>query len=408
MNVIVSLLLKTLRWPLAIRLAHVLAMHILTLGLYALAFPNSSLGGLMIFPLILSSWLFGWQGGLLSFISITVVLGTNNILASGTAFWTSASFTPFALGSFYGLVVCLIVGLLRLMTDTLLKVQHKIVDTEQAYEQEHALNELKDQVLQNLKHELRTPLTQIQGYLELLEQGQQQFDDETKARFFTYARNGCDELLSLIKTALETTTSTKQAQPCHPIFFSLQHEVQTVIAHFEPQLLHDRRIEVTIDASMQVYADPRFVRQVLRNLLTNACKYTPPQTGIIISAALVATTNAGHGLPEMIRVNVRDQGPGIAPEQQSLLFQRFVRLPNALESNQAGSGLGLAICKQLVEAMGGSIWVESSGRNGEGCCFSFTLANGSAINAKAYPKQKPVNNETKKEIDNGQYTVPIF
>jgi signal transduction histidine kinase len=83
----------------------------------------------------------------------------------------------------------------------------------------------------------------------------------------------------------------------------------------------------------------------------------------------------------MFLVRVRDEGPVHPPEQHAREFERIARLSNELTQAQPGSVLGLAICKQLVEAMGGTIWVESTGRNGEGSCFSFTLASGSQSNA---------------------------
>jgi len=70
---------------------------------------------------------------------------------------------------------------------------------------------------------------------------------------------------------------------------------------------------------------------------------------------------------------VQDAGPGIPPEEIPLLFEKFVRLKRDLAGPTRGTGLGLYLCKQLVEAMGGSIWVESSGRIGEGSRFCFTL-----------------------------------
>ena len=155
------------------------------------------------------------------------------------------------------------------------------------------------------------------------------------------------------------------------------------LSHCEPRLLQDHPVALEIAESTQVCADARFVRQIMRNLLTNACKYTPARTQIVVSAAPMSTSAMDHPLAQsgMVCVRVRDDGPGIPPEQHACLFQRFVRLPNATASAQPGSGLGLAICKQLVEAMGGTIWVESTGRDGEGSCFSFTLASGSLSSA---------------------------
>ena len=405
MNVVVTLTLRLLRLPTRRRLVLVLGTLVVSLGLYGLAFPTTYLGGVLMLPIILSAWLFGWGGGLLCVAGVTLMLGASYGVAFGGTFWSSAWFVPFVTGTLYGLAVSLTVGVLRRMTDALLGAQHIIARTEQVYRQEHAQNELKDQVLQNLSHELRTPLTQILGYLDLLETYQEQFDAATQARFIMSARSGCEELISLIVTALETAHASEVQQPLHLSVFSLQHEIQTVIAHFEPRFLQGYRVELDIAETVQVHADPRFVRQIVRNLLSNACKYTPTQTTITVSAASMSPTNEPHGRAGMICVRVSDQGSGIPLEQQPLLFQRFVRLPNTAESTQPGSGLGLAICKQLVEAMGGSIWVESTGRNGKGCCFSFTLVSGSASGADDQVKCDGGSNDQAKARPHGEHAA---
>ncbi len=398
MNAGVTLSLRLLHLPTSRRLALILSALAMSLGLYWLAFPTTSLGGVLMLPLVLSTWLFGFRGGLLCAACITLVLGATYGLTFGGSFWSSAWFVPFVMGTLYGLVVCLIVGVLSRLTKALLSAQHAIARTEQAYEQERALNELKDQALQNLGHELRTPLTQIQGYLELLETCHGQLDATTQAHFIAYAQSGCEELLSLTETALATAQAPMAQQPFHLSVFSLKHEIQTVLAHFEPQFLQDYRVELDIAESMQVHADARFVRQIIRNLLTNICKYTPTSTRVTVSAAPTSAANELCGQTGMICVRVRDQGPGIPLEQQHLLFQRYMRLPNAVDSTQPGSGLGLAICKQLVEAMGGVIWVESTGRDGEGCCFSFTLASGSLFSADEQVKRHGGSNDQAKAI----------
>jgi signal transduction histidine kinase len=403
MNVVITLSLRLLRLPTWGRLALVLGILVVSLGLYWLDFPTTYLGGVLVLPLVLSGWLFGLEGGLLCFVGILLILGAGYGLAFGSEFWSSAWFPPFVDGMLCGMVVCLTVGVLRRTTDALLCAQHRIVHTERAYQREHELNELKDRALQNLGHELRTPLTQIQGYLELLEAYQDQLDEATQARFIRYARSGCEELLSLIAMTLESAYASGAQQSLRPGVFSLRHEIQTVIAHFEPRFLQDNRVNLNIPDLVWVYADARAVRQVVRNLLTNACKYTPAQTRIVISAAPISVADQAHGQAGMICVCVKDNGPGIPLEQQPQLFQRFVRLPNATESTRSGSGLGLAICKQLVEAMGGTMWAESTGRNGEGCCFSFTLASASASEADDWLKHERESDDEEKAIPLGQH-----
>lgn len=368
-----SLFLRLLSLSTGKRLALALVMFAVSLGFYELVFPATYFGPILLLPLVCAAWLFGWRGGLLCIAGLTLALGVRYGLASGAAFWHSTRLAQLMMGTLYGLIVCLAVGALRYAIRALLDERQAVERVQQAYQQEHALNEWKDHTLQDLNHELRIPLTQTDGYLELLETYGDTLDSATHARFIAFARSGCEELLHLTRTAMETMQASGKQHPLKLNVFSLRHEVHTALAHCEPRLLQDHHVELEIAASTRVCADARFVRQVVRNLLTNACKYTPAQTQVIVSAAPLEASAHSGAQAGMICVCVRDYGPGIPPAQQAALFQRFVRLPNATASAQPGSGLGLAICKQLIEAMGGTIWIESTGRDGEGCCFSFTL-----------------------------------
>jgi signal transduction histidine kinase len=129
------------------------------------------------------------------------------------------------------------------------------------------------------------------------------------------------------------------------------------------------------------------LRQVLLNLLGNALKYTPPGSRIALGAECVDAVRVweratrGRLTQECIEaasgtfvmLTVRDWGLGIAPTEQSLLFTKFTRLEAAKKSSQRGAGLGLYLCRQLIEAMNGRIWMESSGIEGEGACFFVAL-----------------------------------
>src|SRR5579859_6689258 len=368
-----SLFLRLLNLPARQRLALVLLIFVGSLGLSELfrsAFSISYCGPAL--ALVCAAWLFGWRGGLFCLAGLTVALAAGYGLVSGGVTWHSPWLAPFLTAVVYGLVVSLAVGALNHVSRSLLAERQDVARLQQIYEQEHALNEWRDHALQDLNHELRVPLTQTDGYLELLETYRDSLDAATQAQFIALARSGCDELLNLIRATIETLQASAMQQPVHASVFSLRHEVHTLLAHFDSRLLQDHPVELNIADSIQVCADPRYVRQIMRNLLTNASKYTPAGTPITVSASDHSQGQAG-----MVCVSVQDTGPGIPPEQQTRVFERFIRLPDAAASAQPGSGLGLAICKQLVETMGGTIWVESTGREGEGSCFSFTLASGS-------------------------------
>jgi len=108
-------------------------------------------------------------------------------------------------------------------------------------------------------------------------------------------------------------------------------------------------------------------------LLSNAFKYAPKQTPVIIRAVIREGAGRETGAPAQVCISVEDAGPGIPPAERALLFEKFVRLKRDTTGTVRGTGLGLYISKHLVEAMGGSIWVESTGREEEGSRFCFTL-----------------------------------
>jgi signal transduction histidine kinase len=383
------------------RLALVLVAFVVCMVCYQLAYVASAeayFSCLLILPPVCATWLFGWRGGLLSLAGVALSAGFYSMLAPTGVFWHDASLAVFIAGMLFGLVVCLVVAVLRRVTVALLDERQRVERLQRTYQQEHMLSEWKERIFQDLSHELRVPLTQTNGYLDLLETYQDSLDEATRTQFLSLARSGCDELLNLIRIAIETLHASDMRRPLTMSLFSLRQEVQAVLSLYESRLLQEHHVELEIPESVYVYADAGFVRQIMRNLLTNASKYTPAWTPIVVSADPADEADQPGEQAGMVCVHVRDYGPGIPPEQQASLFQRFVRLPNATKGKQPGSGLGLAICKQLIEAMGGTIRVESSGKDGEGCCFTFTLISGSVPcvddQAETLPCEQPIQQYT--------------
>ena len=139
-------------------------------------------------------------------------------------------------------------------------------------------------------------------------------------------------------------------------------------------------------------ANKQYFRQILRNVLSNAFKYAPTGTEVIISAEPYEAVAPAGGAVSQICIRVKDTGPGIPPDELPNLFGQFVRLERDLSGPVRGSGLGLYISKQMVESMGGRIWAESAGVPGQGSCFSFTVAAGispALINAIAQAESFP-------------------
>jgi two-component system phosphate regulon sensor histidine kinase PhoR len=123
------------------------------------------------------------------------------------------------------------------------------------------------------------------------------------------------------------------------------------------------RIDTVLDPETNVVlGDPQRVVQILTNLVSNACRYTP------VGGQIKITSSRVNGSAEM---TVRDTGIGIRPEELEHIFERFYRSDDPLVQEQSGTGLGLAITKSLVELHGGRLWVDS--KVGQGSTFGFTL-----------------------------------
>lgn len=237
-----------------------------------------------------------------------------------------------------------------------------------AYEQQRQANQLKDELLVSLNHELRTPLTAIAGYVELLRTQDLQLDPASRMAFLDAVAQGCEELLKLVTHLLEAAAMSQGTWSLHCQPCAVERIVEEVVSSLDPRDRQAHPLQMELANQSLVWADPQYVRQVLLNLLSNALKYTPTQTPILLRTSLRGDTET-----QQVCITVQDVGPGIPLVEQPLLFQKFVRLQRDVAGTIGGSGLGLYLCKQLVEAMGGQIWVESSGKAGEGSCFCFTL-----------------------------------
>ena len=222
---------------------------------------------------------------------------------------------------------------------------------------------------------LRIPwaLTAVYGWLELLATFREQQDTSMQATYLSKAMDRCQELIHLVNNVLETAHVTGDVKHPQPEECLVAQAVREELEHFDPREVQAHAIQLDVPEQLSVWADRQYLRQVLRNLLSNAFKYAPQHTSVVISATLYDTTAQGTDSAPHVCICVKDAGPGIPPAELPLLFEKFVRLERDLAGPVRGSGLGLYISKQLVETMGGHIWAESTGRAGEGSRFYFTL-----------------------------------
>ena len=230
----------------------------------------------------------------------------------------------------------------------------------QTHLQLRRLERLRDDLTHMLIHDLRNPLAVICCFLDFLEFHEAQTLSANAQELVTVARRSAEDLLNMIASLLDVSKigageMKLQREPC-----DLLTLLRAVVAATQP--LPDNRT-VTLDAPESPFTltlDAGLIRRVLQNLLSNALKYTPPGGDVRI----VVTPSPGE-----VRVAVTDIGPGIAPEHQQHIFEKFGQVED--RQNRQGTGLGLTFCKLAVEAHGGRIGVESE--VGHGSTFWLTL-----------------------------------
>ncbi len=237
--------------------------------------------------------------------------------------------------------------------------------------QRRRIEQAKSDFVSFVAHEMRSPLTSISGFSAMLSRdesgGQNALPATTRARFLGLIRGESERLTRLINTLLDAA----KLEAGHSIELNrdtlelaplIELALETQRAYSSRHVLKSQ----LPPALPPVFADADKVLQILINLLSNAQKYSPGG-----EITLGARAQTGR-----VEVWVRDQGPGIAPEQRDILFSRFGRAPSSARgigagAKPTGTGLGLFLTKHLVEAHGGKIWVESEA--GQGATFWFSL-----------------------------------
>jgi signal transduction histidine kinase/DNA-binding response OmpR family regulator len=220
----------------------------------------------------------------------------------------------------------------------------------------------KDQFLSTMSHELRTPLNAVLGFSELLADSRYGPLSERQLRYVNHIHTSGQHLLRLINDILDLSKIEAGRLQLSLEDVAVDSSFAEVCESLQP--LVEKNAHQLIQSAprgLVVRADATRFRQMLMNLLGNAIKFTPKGGKIELAAR-----QSG----EMVRIEVRDSGPGIPPEEKKRIFEAFHRM-NQTEKTSEGTGLGLAITRKLVELHGGQLDVES--QPGAGSCFFFTL-----------------------------------
>jgi Na+/proline symporter/nitrogen-specific signal transduction histidine kinase len=226
------------------------------------------------------------------------------------------------------------------------------------------LDRMKDDFISTVTHELRTPLTSIRAFSEIL-LANPKVDLEKRMEFLGVITRETERLTRLINQVLDLAKIASGRAEWQMTRVDAREVVADSLARMS-QVFKERgvRLEARLpQRTPPVQVDVDRLIQVMLNLLSNALKFSPQGHGRVEVALRV--------LGGELRIDVRDNGPGVRREDQSLIFDKFWQAGDALVAKPPGTGLGLNISRQIVEHFGGRIWVESE--PGAGACFAFTL-----------------------------------
>lgn len=224
-------------------------------------------------------------------------------------------------------------------------------------------NATKDKLFSIISHDLRSPLGGLLNSLELLTEKWEALPDETKREILTDLRGSVKSAFDLMENMLCWANAQRgkiDFQPENTPLRQIVDNNRRVLSGVARE--KSIRIETDIDPQLLVYADPNMAMSVLRNLISNAVKFTPEGGRVEVTAE--------EGGAE-VAISVSDTGVGVGPERLPRLFQPDAHFTTPGTRNEKGSGLGLLLCREFVERNGGRIWAAE--RPGGGTVFTFTL-----------------------------------
>ena len=223
-------------------------------------------------------------------------------------------------------------------------------------------------------HDLRSPLNIIQGYVDIVRNEVVGSINEEQGELLTIAKENVYKLLKLIDNFLIASKLEAGHMEIEPESNSMNALIEELFDHYLV-LTKEKKLQLNknLNEHIPILNFDKFrIEQVIRNYLSNALKFTPPEGVITISSNLNKKKNSLTGEMDMyVDVSVKDTGVGISKEELKKVFNKYEQTEAGKDASLKGTGLGLAICREIIELHNGEVWVES--KLNEGSTFGFTL-----------------------------------
>ena len=302
-------------------------------------------------------------------------LSTKNELA-GVKFASSRKFAYFLVGAMvlFGIFIILLIlqrtskieayDLLEYKNFQINKM-HNEIETQR--DDLKKMNKTKDQFFSIIAHDLKNPLNSINGFTELLIENNHEYEEEKRLKFLNVIKGATAKVTNLLNNLLTWANSQSGNLIFKPQKVQLIQEISDVISLLEIQAVNKEiNIVNSINNDIYINADKNMLATILRNLISNAIKFTKSKGVIEISSKVIAG---------FVEIKVKDNGIGISQSDVKNLFTIDIINSNIGTANEQGSGLGLILCREFVEKHGGVIWVKSTIDIGTEFKFKLPISN---------------------------------
>ncbi len=252
------------------------------------------------------------------------------------------------------------------LNEEIAKRQKAVLDLKSSEKELKEANRTKDTFFSIIAHDLKNPLGSFKNILQMLVEDFKEMVEEEKFEFITALNNSAKILYQLLENLLDWSRTQTGKLTIEPEAISLRKLSQLSISLLEMNAEKKNiRISNIIPHEVKVFADMNSLRTVIRNLISNAIKFTPEGGNILISAGQIK---------DNYMVMVKDSGVGMSREDIDKVFRIDTHHTTRGTNDEAGTGLGLILCKEFVEKNKGELWIESDEGDGTGVCFTVPAA----------------------------------